>query len=238
MVKPELSIAVPAYNERKNLPGLIEAYRNVKGKVKFQMVIVDNGSSDGTAEYLKKAVKMKDNNFIKVVTVKNNIGYGYGIHQGLLGCDADVIGWSHADMQCPAEDVFKGYNIYKEHTGKVLVMGHRVGRHWKHTLFSTTLQHFASAVLVKRFDDLNAQPKIFDKGLLKSFRNLPLEFSFDLYVQYRAKQMGYNVVSFDVSFLRRAHGESKGADVSVLKKIPAIKHFVAEVGRMRLGKYR
>lgn len=234
----ELSIAIPAYNERENLPSLIREYRKAKKDVRFQLVIVDNGSSDGTAEFLKRVVKKKGNSFIKAVTVKKNIGYGYGILQGLLSCDADVIGWSHADMQCPPEDVFRGYKLYMKQAGNVLVKGHRVGRSWKHRVFTYGLQHFASTVLLRWFDDINGQPKIFNRKLLETFRNPPLKFSFDLYVQYKAKQVGYKVVPFTVNYLRRVHGESKGGDVSIRKKIPLVKQFVIDVAKMRIRKIR
>ena len=109
----ELSIVIPAYNELESLPYLLEDYHEEKKNVKFQLVIVDNGSTDGTAEYLKKECSKKENKFIKVVTVERNIGYGHGIHQGLMACDANVVGWSHGDLQCDPNDVFRGYKIFK-----------------------------------------------------------------------------------------------------------------------------
>lgn len=234
----ELSIAIPAYNERRNLPDLIKAYRGLKNGIRFQMVIVDNGSSDGTAEYLKDVLKKKENSWIKVVTVKKNIGYGYGLYQGLLGCDADAIGWSHADLQNPPEDVFKAYALYRQHGGKAFVKGHRVGRHWKPTLFSNGLGLVAQAILMRRLDDINGQPKVFNRELLATFQEPPHGFTFDLYVQYKAVQNGYKVVPFYVEFLRRLHGESKGGEVNLWKKLPIIKAYLVGAAKMRLGMTR
>lgn len=239
MVKPELSIVVPAYNECLNLPLVIDAYKRAKKGVRFQLVIVDNGSSDGTAEYLETALKKKKtNSFIKVVTVTKNIGYGYGIYQGLLNCDAEAIGWSHADMQCPAEDVFKGYELLRKQTGNVLVKGHRVGRHWNPMILTKGLEFYASALLLKRLDDINGQPKLFDRALLETFHNPPLGFTFDLYVQYKALKKGHTVVPFGVHFLERARGVSKGGELPLLKKMPVIRQFLIDVAKMRVGKIR
>ena len=213
----EISVVVPAYNERDNLPGLIEAYKQAKGKVKFQLMIVDNGSSDGTAEYLKGVLKKKGNSFIKVLTIKKNIGYGYGLYQGLLNCDADVIGGSHADMQCPPGDVFRGYELYKKHKGGVVVKGHRVGRAWKPMVLTNGLQYYTFTVLLKWLDDINGQPKIFNRVLLETFHNPPLGFTFDLYIQYMALKKGYKIIPFTVKFLKRLQGESKGGEMQFLE---------------------
>lgn len=234
----ELSVVIPAYNERKNLPYIIREYKDTKKNVRFQLVIVDNGSRDGTAEYLKEITKKKGNEFIKVVTVQNNIGYGHGIHQGLLQCDADTVGWSHGDMQSPPVDTFKAYELYKKSGGnKVLVKGHRIGRPRLPLFVANCLTLYSSVLLLTKFDDINGQPKIFDKGLLKSFSMPPKDFSYDLYVQYKALQQGYEVHHFIVYFLSRAHGISK-AGVNFRKKAPVIKQYAIDVLKMGMKKIR
>ncbi len=233
--KYELSIVVPAYNERKNLPILIEKYREEKKGVKFQFVIVDNGSSDDTGEYLAKEIKKKNNSFIKVVTIKKNIGYGYGINQGLKNCDADIIGWSHADMQCSPNDVFKGYNLYKKlNNPYILVKGHRYGRYWKSLILSCGLMVFASIILLKKFDDINGQPKVFNKDLIKSFKIPSLGFSYDLYVQYIAIKKGYKVRGFKVFFHERKFGISKWS-TTFFSKFSTIRSFMIDCLKIRGG---
>ncbi|MBW2968070.1 glycosyltransferase family 2 protein [Candidatus Woesearchaeota archaeon] len=237
----ELSIAVPAYNEKKNLPVLIRKYREAKRDVRFQLVIVDNGSSDGTAEFLAREIKKKDNRFIKVATVKKNIGYGYGINQGLKACDADIIGFSHADMQCDPKDVFRAYRLYrklaKKHRNlKILVKGHRTGRYWKQMVLSRGLQAFSTLVLMRMLNDINGQPKIFPRRLFDTFKRPPLEFSYDIYVQYKAKKNGYVVYPFKVDFRQRLHGHSKwDIGKTLFSKWGVIKKLMKDVIEMKIG---
>ncbi|MAE13600.1 glycosyl transferase family 2 [Candidatus Woesearchaeota archaeon] len=234
----ELSIVVPAYNEAKSLPSLIERYSKAKANIPFQLVIVDNGSRDETADYLKKETKKKQNGFIKIVTVKKNIGYGYGIHQGLKACDGRLIGWSHADLQCSPEDVFKGYNLFRKiNKRKTLIKGNRKGRDWKPLVLTYGLSTYASLILLHIFDDINGQPKIFPRELLQTMKRPPLGFSYDLYIQYKALQKGYKVRSFTVVFEQRMHGISKWAH-SIYSKLSTIRSFFADVLRMRIGKIR
>lgn len=231
----ELSIVLPSYNEVRSLPYLIEKYRVSKQDINFQLVIVDNGSSDGTQDFLKKELSKKKNDFIKRITIKKNIGYGNGIHQGLKECDGEVIGWSHADLQCPPKDVFRGYNLYKKINNKfVFVKGERKGRDWKSLILTHGLTIYANLVLLRRFNDHNGQPKIFNKELLTKFKNPPKGFSYDLYSQYIGLKNNYKVYSFDVIFENRKFGVSKWA-YSVFSRFDTIRSFLADIIRMRLG---
>jgi glycosyltransferase involved in cell wall biosynthesis len=233
----ELATVIPAYNECKSLPGLIERYRSAAKGTKFQLVIVDNGASDGTAEYLSELKKDKKNAFIKVVTVVKNIGYGNGIYQGLLQAEAPAIGWSHGDLQCAPEDVFKGYQKYTSLGGKRLVKGHRYGRNWKPLVLTYGLAFISTVILLKWFDDINGQPKIFPRELLQHMHNPPKGFSFDMYVQNQAIAHGYRVSSFPVKFEQRVYGVSKWA-TTTFSKMGTIRSFFMDVLKLRVGVLR
>lgn len=231
----DLSIVVPSYNELKNLPRLINEYRSAKKNTKFQLVVVDNGSIDETFNYLSNLSSKKENAFIKIVKIDKNIGYGNGIHQGLLNCDGDVIGWSHADLQCSPFDIFRGYEIYKMFNNKnILLKGCRIGRDWKSLVLTYGLEFYSSIVLLKIFNDINGQPKIFHKNLLKELRNPPYGFSYDLYVQYKALKNNYKVHSFNVEFHQRDFGISKWA-YSLFSKASTIWSFVKDIIKVRFG---
>lgn len=233
--KYELSTVIPCYNEAKSLPSLIERYKNAKKDVEYQLVIVDNGSSDGTWEYLQKAVKEQGNDFIKILKLDKNTGYGNGLLTGLLQCDAEIVGWSHGDLQCPPEDIFKAYSIYKDvDNKKVLVKGKRRARNSKELILSYGLDVYTFFVLSKIFNDINGQPKIFHRDLLNNFKSPPREFSFDLYVQNKALKQGYDVTSFPVKFEKRVFGFSKWA-YSTVSKFSTIKGFLRDALKIRMG---
>ena len=234
----ELSIAIPCKNELKGLPLLIERYRKGKGSIKFQLVIIDNTSNDGTGEYLDKEAKKPNNKFIKVVHIKNSKGYGDGIQQGLNNCDAEIIGWSHGDLQCPPEDVFRGYSIYRKLNNKRLFLkGKRRGRDWKSLFRSYWLDVFAMIILFRIYNDINGQPKIFHRDLLRTFRNPPNGFSYDLYVQDRALNYGYEVKSFSVRLEDRTFGLSKWT-YSTIAKISTIKSYIKDIIKIKFGTIR
>ena len=230
--KYELSIVIPCYNELKSIPLLIERYKYSKNEVNFQLVLVDNGSGDATWDYLKEISKKEK--FIKIIKIEKNVGYGHGIHKGLLNCDSEVIGWSHGDLQCSPEDVFNGYKIYRKiNNKKVLVKGHRRYRDWKSLILSSCFSIYSTLILWKIFDDINGQPKIFHKNLFRTFRIPPKEFSYDLYVQYKAKKNRCKVRYFYVNFEKRIFGFSSWA-YSTISKLSTIKGFIRDAIKMRV----
>lgn len=69
-----VAIVIPVYNERENLPALLDAIRlELKGSIPFSFVISDDGSTDGTKEWLKEE-QAKGNLF----AVGNNLNEGPG----------------------------------------------------------------------------------------------------------------------------------------------------------------
>ena len=170
--------------------------------------------------------------------LEKNIGYGYGIHQGLKACDADVIGWSHADLECNPADVFVAYNMFKNAPNtKILVKGHRYGRNWKSLILTHALTVFSAIFLLTIFDDINGQPKVFHKDLFNKFKRPPNGFSYDLYVQYKAKKNKYNVLTFNIFFGERKFGFSKWAG-SFFKRLSTIKDWAKDVFKIMLGIFK
>ena len=113
----KFSIVVPCYNEEKNIPLLVERFAKAIKRDDVQVVLVDNGSRDDSAKIMKQ--RQKKHTFIKIVTVKVNQGYGFGIISGLKEADGDYIGRTHADLQTDPKDVIKAFDIIeKEHFPK------------------------------------------------------------------------------------------------------------------------
>ena len=70
----------------------------------------------------------------------------------------------------------------------------------------------ASIIFNKKFREINAQPKVFSKKLLKEFDNAPKDFSLDLYLLYISKLKSYEIIEHAVVYKKRLAGVSKGGD--------------------------
>ena len=137
-VMTELSIIFPCYNEGSNLKQIIDEIKTIKNdnfNINLEFILVNNGSTDNTSEILLNLDK-KDS--IRVVDIKNNLGYGGGILEGVKSAKVKILSWTHADLQCDPNDVIKAY---KKHKDKLLnqnfvVKGRRIKRKIINAFFS------------------------------------------------------------------------------------------------------
>lgn len=234
--KFEFSVVVPCYNEIKSLPYIIDGFEAAKGNVQLQLVVVNNGSSDGSYEYLEE--KLSNYNFLKVVHIQDNIGLGYGLKQGILNCDAEIIGITHGDLQISAEDVLKVYDLFKEKDDlSIIVKGHRNFRNWKSLVFTYGLIIYTSLLLFKMFDDINSPPKIFHKSLMEKMRKSPNGFCYELFLLNVAKSNNYKTYQYDINYCDRRFGVSTWS-YSLTSKMKTISQFLIDVLKIRLGVYK
>lgn len=203
----KLSIVVPCYNEEENIPLILERFNDVIKEEDVEVVLVDNGSTDGSAEVLSELLPRYP--FARTVKVPVNQGYGYGILQGLNECRGEYIGWTHADMQTDPADVIKALGLIERERGLVFVKGNRKGRPLFDVFFTLGMSVFETCYLREKLYDINAQPNIFPKVFYQGWENPPHDFSLDLYALYMARKKGLKVVRFAVDFPERVYGMSK-----------------------------
>lgn len=222
-----LSVIVPCYNEERNVPLLAERFSKVLKGHKAELILVDNGSYDNTRKEIQR--QAKKHKMLKLSVVEKNVGYGNGIVTGLKAAKGEVLAWTHADLQCDPEDIIRAYEIFKKRPG-FLVKGNRKGRFSLLTLFFHVV---ASVLFLRRFDDINGQPKLFPRELFDTFRSPPLGFQLDFYIQYKALRHGFGIVSFPVRFGKRKHGKSKWSS-SLKSRIKNISAFLGYMLKLRL----
>lgn len=202
------SIVIPCYNEKDNISLLLDRFSDAIGDRKdVQVVLVNNGSTDGSGELMSKLIPSYL--FVKRVDVPVNKGYGYGILEGLRAADGDYLGWTHADLQTDPSDVIKAVDILKKFDGNVYVKGNRKGRRFFDVFFTfgmSVLEFFLTGRILR---DINAQPNMFSRSFFESWESPPNDFALDLYAFYMAKKRKYRIIRFPVRFPDRIHGESK-----------------------------
>lgn len=213
MNSPNLSIILPCYNEAENLPLILESYAKAGRNLSFELILVNNGSTDNSAAVLDRELAKQDYSFARTEVIKKNRGYGHGIMTGLVSAKGEFIAFSHGDMQCPAKDVFTAFSKLRSspQAQKVLVKGRRRGRKLTARILTRGMSSLASTVLGTRLSDINAQPKVFHRSLLNKLTCSPIGFEFDLYVLYQAKKNDMSIQTIPVRFGERAHGKSKWA---------------------------
>ena len=210
----DFSLVLPCYNEEKNIKILFDEFINLpKENVnKIELVFVNNGSTDRTEQEIDKVIKINKSNknvIIHKVNLVSNQEYSGGIVAGLNAAKGDYLGWAHADLQTPLLDFYKLYKII-EGKNKIFGKGYRVNNRGFDSIVSRFHETLASIILGVKLKEINAQPKIFSKDLMRYFNNFPKKWSvLDTYVFYVCLKNKIEIKVMDVIFKNRLYGQSK-----------------------------
>ncbi|MFC1665911.1 polyprenol monophosphomannose synthase [Pseudomonadota bacterium] len=96
-----LAIIIPTLNERENIGEIIERISATLESASFEIVVVDDNSSDGTADIAERYAETHGN--IKVLRRKGKLGLASAVLDGINISDASTIGVIDADLQEPPE---------------------------------------------------------------------------------------------------------------------------------------
>ncbi len=98
-LKDGISLFFPAYNEAENVGGTIEQSLKLLEPLdcEYEVIIVDDGSKDGTAEIVKKYAAQ--NPQVRLIRHEKNLGYGGALQTGFKSCKYGLIFFSDCDLQ-------------------------------------------------------------------------------------------------------------------------------------------
>lgn len=203
------SMITPCYNEADNMETLLGKIRLLQAKYDLEWVLVENGSADGSREYLKKYVDGRYDN-IKIVYVEVNRGYGYGIQRGLAAASGDYVGWIHADMQVAPEELGRFFDEAERSGGeeKLFLKGRRTNRSLADRFFTNGQALFDSLLFGRVLYDIGAVPVLFHRSLLTDIDGMPNDFSIELYVYKEAAVRGFRIIRIPVRLSEREKGGS------------------------------
>lgn len=224
---PKYSIVLPCYNESANLPVLVDRFRPFAQRWDFELILVNNGSTDDSALIMEQVQQDPSNAFVRIVTIETNIGYGHGIHTGLEAAEGEILAYSHADVQTPPEDIFRAFELIERGDvviERTVIKGLRPGRDETHVL-TRWLRILTRLLTGLRVEDINGQPKVFHRSLLDAMDRPVTDFAYDTYVLYVASREGRAIQPIEVEFGERLHGESKWAS-TLLKKYRTIASYL------------
>ncbi len=212
----DFQLIIPCYNEALSLEVMLA--RTVQAATlagynsqSFNLVIVNNGSTDDSGAVLSRLQQGPHAAWFSVVTITQNKGYGDGIFQGLRSSTAPHLGWTHADEQCDPKDAFTALKALLQSPPDTLVKGRRHSRKCLDYLWSRGFELMVLLILRTPLWEINAQPKVFARTLLTELASPPTDFAFDLYVLWRARKAGWQMRTIPVFFAPRAHGVSRWA---------------------------
>jgi dolichol-phosphate mannosyltransferase len=203
--RPQLSAVVPAYNEVESLGPLVTELRaalDSTGRT-WEMVLVDDGSSDGTAERMR-AMALNEPR-IRVLRLEQNAGQSAALAAGLAAARGDVVVTMDADLQNDPADI-PALLAALEHAD--VVSGVRAKRNdtWIRRVSSRVANATRRAVLGDSITDIGCSLKAYRREVLEG---LPMFVGVHRFLPALCGFRGARVVEVPVHHRARTLGTSK-----------------------------
>jgi len=202
MKKKKIAILIPAFNEKENIEPLMKEVNSVVKTEKrpYEVIIVDDGSDDGTFEASKKLKKKYK--YLKVYSHRANLGKTEAILTGFRHSTAQILAIMDADLQFDPNDIPKMIDELEK--GYDIVAGWKQGDYQKK--FVSGVYNFLSRQLFRL--------PIHDQNAIKVLRSNVLEEinlrkDWHRYIVALAVSKGFKVSEVKVKLRKRKFGESK-----------------------------
>lgn len=202
------SVVIPCYNEANNLSKLVKQIDSTVNKKEIEVILVNNGSTDGSEEFFDRIEEMYDN--IKTTKVEVNQGYGYGIKQGLKVATGEYMGWIHADMQLEPFNVNKIIKAIEKYNNcdELFIKGKRLNRPLMDRFFTAGMGLFETILFGKKMLEVCSIPVAFHRNMLEKVLEGPDDFSIEIYTYVIAVNDNKKVIHIPVELKPREEGES------------------------------
>lgn len=203
-VKPTISVFIPGYNEVGNVDLLLEkiavAFKN--DGIKGEVIYVNDGSTDGTAEKLE-TLKGKYS-FLRVFHHRTNFGLTEAMRTGFPECGGEIVIFLPSDLESdPEEDIPKLFHKIRE--GYDIVAGWRQGRKDGKSFMSAIYN-----IVSRKLFNVSAH----DMNWIKAFRrevldDIELRSDWHRFILMIAASKGYKIGEVKVNWYPRKSGKSK-----------------------------
>mgnify|MGYP001321932246 CR=1 FL=1 len=213
-----LSIIIPCFNEKKTILRLINQIKKLK-KIKKQIILVDDGSKDGTKELIKKNLTKKVD---KIIFHKKNRGKGAAIISSLKFIKGNLVIIQDADLEYNPRDYYKLLKPFLNKKTKVVYGSRVLGRKKKIQIFNINefnknFRIFGNYILTKLSNIINNQSltdvhtcyKIFRKNIILELKIKEKDFSFCPEVTTKIGRLKHQIKEIPISYNGREIKDGK-----------------------------
>lgn len=204
---PELSLAIPCYNEEAVLDIFINRIREIlkPTEITYEFVFVDDGSQDKTLEKLKQL--RADDSRIKIISLSRNFGKEAALSAALTHCLGNAVVPIDADLQEPPELLPEMITLWKE--GYEVITARRNSRSSDSASKRLTARGFYrifNMISTTKLPYDTGDFRLMDRKVVEAFKRLPERNRF---MKGIFAWLGFRQTSVSFDRESRAAGESK-----------------------------
>jgi glycosyltransferase involved in cell wall biosynthesis len=205
---PSLSIVIPAYNEGARIDNALERVLSCVAERRWnaEILVVDDGSSDSTAEIVRRWMQTHPN--LHLIHNEGNRGKGFSVRNGILQSIGDTVLFTDADLSSPieeAESLFEALNA-----GADVAIGSRWLQRQRQTIHQPLYRRFfgrcfnwvTRKIMGLPYKDTQCGFKAFKRDAAQViFRLQTIErWGFDPEILFIARKLGYTIVEVPVTW--------------------------------------
>ncbi len=204
-----LSVLVPVYNERSTIGEVIRRIRSVDVPLEVEIVVVNDGSSDGT----DKVLATLEDSTVRVFNHAQNQGKGAALRTGLEAATGDLIIIQDADLEYDPEDWIKLLDPIIKHKAFVVYgsrfTGERKNMLLLHWIGNRFLSLVTNVLYATTLSDMETCYKCFDRRVIEPVHIISNRFDFEPEITAKVLRQGFRIYEVPISYAGREFDEGK-----------------------------
>ena len=204
-----LSVIVPVYNERNTVAEVIRRIRAVDIPLTVDVIVVNDGSSDGT----DKVLAAIEDSTVKVMNHSVNQGKGAAIRTGLAEVRGDLVLIQDADLEYDPDDWPKLLEPILKGKARVVYgsrfTGERMNMLPSHWIGNRVLSLVTNVLYSSTLSDMETCYKLFDRKVISGITIKSDRFDFEPEITAKVLRKGYRIYEVPISYAGREIAEGK-----------------------------
>ena len=208
LTDPLLSVVMPVYNERETIEEIIP--RVLAVPVRIELIVVDDGSKDGTRDLL---AKLKEKHNFRLILQPQNGGKGAAIRRGFEDVSGDIVLIQDADLEYSPEEYPELISLICQGRADVVYGSRFLGRHrvflFTHYAGNRLLTLITNVLYNTMLTDMETCYKVMRRDVLKSFTLQSNGFGIEPELTAKIFKRGYRVYEVPITYDGRGYEEGK-----------------------------
>ena len=205
----KLSVIIPVYNEVKNIEEILKRVQTTN--LPSEIVVVDDGSQDGTRDILKKLDGKKN---VRVILHEKNQGKGAAVVTGMNAAQGDILLIQDADLEYDPRDYPALLQPIQEgladvvYGSRFLGAAHRVAMFW-HQVANQLLTLMTNILYNSILTDMETGYKVFKREVIEGLHIHSKRFNFEPEFTAKILKRNYRIYEVPITFNPRDYSDGK-----------------------------
>lgn len=223
------SLVLLFYNEEESVVRVVGDLETTLSRagIDFELILVDNGSRDRTPELIRDLVA--SDHRLKPVTVKENLGFGWGVISGLAATGGAWVGYMGGDGQIDPLDVVRLFELTGSGYDLIKVRRRERQDGFIRSWVSNVYVMLTCLAFGMPFYDVNATPRIFRRERLDELQLASRDWFLDAELMIKSRSLGLSVREVPIVFQKREGGSSNVTPGTIFE-------FLHNLARYRFGR--